>query len=310
MMIRKVLSVCCLSVGVLTVSAQTGDTGYEFLRIPVSAHSAALGGNNVSAIEDDVTLMYTNPALLTNVSDKSLNFNYLSYIAETNKLSASFAMHAGERGTWAVGAQLLDYGDMTETTADKVELGTFSAKDIALQGGYSYMFNDYWSGGAMGKMLLSNYGEFSSVALAVDLGVNYYSENSGWSLGLVAQNLGGQVDALHEDTEKLPFNLVLGASKDFANAPIRVSVTVTDLTDWDDGTPISIGADIFPSSTTWVALGYDMRRAKQMKVLDDSHWAGFSIGGGLAIKKFKLGVAYGKYHVGASSLMFNLGYSL
>ncbi len=310
MRIKKALTLCCLSLCSLTAMAQDGDTGYEFLNIPVSAHAAALGGNNVSVIEDDVTLMYTNPALLTNVSDKSLNFNYLSYIAETNKLSASFAMHTGERGVWAVGAQLLNYGEMTETTADWEEVGTFSAKDIAVQGGYSYMFSDYWSGGAIGKVLLSNYGEFSSVALAVDLGVNYCHEESGWSLGLVAQNLGGQIDPLHEERESLPFRLVCGASKEFENAPLRLSFTVTDLTDWDGGTPLSIGADIFPSSTTWVALGYDMRRAKQMKVLDDSHWAGFSIGGGLEIKKFKIGVAYGKYHIGASSLMFNATYCL
>ncbi len=301
------LGACC---AMLPLLAQEGDTGYEFLNIPVSAHSAALGGSNVSIIEDDVTLMYTNPALLVNVSDKTLNFNYLSYIASTNKLSASFAKHAGERGTWAVGAQLLNYGDMTETTADFEEIGTFSASDIALQGGYSYMFGDQWSGGAMGKVLLSNYGDYSSVALAVDLGLNFYDEESGWSVGLVAQNLGGQVDALHEETEKLPFRMVAGVSKDFANAPIRVSFTVTDLTDWDDGTPLSIGADIFPSSTTWLALGYDLRRSKQMEVLDDGHWAGFSLGGGLAIKKFKIGVAYGKYHVGASSLMFNATYTL
>ncbi len=290
--------------------AQAGDTGYEFLNIPVSAHSAALGGNNVSVVEDDITLMYTNPALLSNVSDKSLNFNYLSYISETNKLSASYAMHSGERGVWAVGAQLLNYGDMTETNADFEELGTFSAKDIAVQGGYSYLFSDRFSGGAMGKVLMSNYGDYSSVALAVDLGINYYDEEKGVSVGLAAQNLGGQVKSLHEETEKLPFRLVCGLTKEFENAPLRLSFTITDLTDWDGGTPLSIGADILPSSTTWIALGYDLRRAKQMKVLDDSHWAGFSIGGGLSIKKFKLGVAYGKYHVGASSLMFNATYCL
>lgn len=307
--------------------SQEGSTGYAFLDIPVSAHSAALGGNNVSIIEDDVTLMYSNPALLVNVSDKALNFNFLSYVSGTNKLSASFSRVAGERGSWALGAQVLNYGEMTETTADFEEVGKFSASDIAVEGGYSYMFNDRWSGGAMGKVLMSNYGEYSSVALAVDLGVNYYDEDKGLSLGLVAQNLGGQVDALHEDSEALPFNLAFGISKDLNNAPIRLSFTFSDLTHWSKDyyyevtgkkqnfskrffNHLSIGADLFPSSSTWVAVGYNFRRANEMKVADSSHWAGLSLGGGLTVKKFKIGVAYGKYHVGASSVMVNATYNL
>ena len=44
--------------------AQESQTVYNFLRLPVSSHAAALGGENVSLIEDDVTLMHHNPALL------------------------------------------------------------------------------------------------------------------------------------------------------------------------------------------------------------------------------------------------------
>jgi hypothetical protein len=44
-----------------------------------------------------------------------------------------------------------------------------------------------------------------------------------------------------------------------------------------------------------------------MEVQNSSHWAGFSIGAGLNVKKFKVGVAYGKYHVAASSILLNVG---
>lgn len=84
----------CLTVSI-AASAQAGDTGYQFLNVPTSAHSAALGGNNVSIIEDDATLLFTNPALLVNVSDKTLSLNYTSYIASTSKLSAAFTKKAG-----------------------------------------------------------------------------------------------------------------------------------------------------------------------------------------------------------------------
>lgn len=321
------LAIFIFHCSLITTFAQTGTTAYEFMNIPVSAHSAAVGGNNVSMVEDDVTLMFTNPALLSNVSNKTLNFNFMTYMAGATKMSAAFAMQAGERGTWAIGAQVLNYGEMKETTIAYEQIGTFRATDIALQGGYTYMLSDEWTGGVQGKVLMSNYGEFKSMGLCVDLGLNYYDEELGFSFGAVAQNVGGQVKSLHEVKEKMPFNLAMGISKEFANAPVRLSLSLQDLTHWkssyyttSDGQEISsgkrfwnhisLGAEVFPTSQTWVALGYNFRRGNEMKVADSSHWAGFSIGGGIGIKKFKVGVAYAKYHIASSSLIVNASYSL
>lgn len=322
---QRLTAYLALTIGFVTqLLAQTGTTGYEFLNIPVSAHSAALGGNNLSIIEDDVTLLYTNPALLTNVSDRTLNFNYMSYMSSSNKLSATYVWHHGDRGTWGVGAQVLNYGKMTETNANFEQTGSFSANDIAIQGGYTYQLSDRWTGGAQGKLLMSHYGDYSATAIAADLALNYFDEDRGFSLGIVAQNLGGEVNPLYEQHRKLPFNLAVGFSKDFANAPIRISCTLSDLTHWSkdyyaiaghdiSGTRrlsnhLSFGADIFPSSQTWVAIGYNCRRAYEMKVQDKSHWAGLSLGGGIAIKKFKISVAYAKYHIASSSFIANASY--
>ena len=300
--------VCMMATG---AAAQEGSTGYQFLEVPTSAHAAALGGHNVSIIEDDATLMYSNPSLTANVTSSTLSLGYTSYLAGTNKLSASFVKQTGERGTWSVGAMMLDYGTMTETDENFNETGSFTAKDICVGGGYSYLFSDRWSGGVQGKLLMSKYAEFSSTAIGVDLGVNYYDEEHGLSLSLVGQNLGGQIDALYEKNEALPFNLLLGVSKELANAPIRVSLTFDKLTDWDDsklGHHLTVGADFFFSNTTWVAVGYNPRRAKEMKVADSSHWAGVSLGGGLNLRRLKIGVGYGKYHVASSSLIINASY--
>ena len=113
---KKYLFILCFFVEISYVFSQEGRCGYEFLKIPVSAHSAALGGNNVSIVEDDITLIYTNPSLLSNISRSALNLNYMSYISRTNKLSATFGKLSGERGSWAIGAQVINYGLMEETT--------------------------------------------------------------------------------------------------------------------------------------------------------------------------------------------------
>lgn len=291
----------------------SGSNAYEFLNVPVSARSAALGGQNVSVVEDDITLMFTNPALLTNVSHNTLNFDYTSYIGSTSKLSAAFARQAGERATWAVAAQYLTYGSMDETDALGNKLGTFTPADIAIQGTYAYLLSDYWSGAVTGKMLISNYGEYKAFAMGVDMGVNYYNPEIGLSMSMVGRNFGGQIDPLYETKEALPFDLAVGFSKDLGHAPIRLSVTFDDLTHWENVNFIQhviIGADAFIGKAVWLGLGYNFRQAHEMKTADgSSHLAGLNIGGGLNIKKFKIGLAWGKYHMSGSSLVANASFA-
>lgn len=297
----------------LSSYGQSGSNAYEFLNVPVSARSSAVGGQNVSIAEDDITLMFTNPALLTNVSHNTLNFNYTSYIASTSKLSAAFARQAGERTTWAVGAQYLTYGNIDETDETGTAMGKFTPSDISLQGTFAYLMTDYWSGAITAKMLYSKYGHYNAFAMGVDLGLNYYNVDNGLSMSIVGRNFGGQIDPLYEERESLPFDLALGFSKHLGHAPIRISLTFDDLTHWDDINFIQhvvLGVDAFIGNVAWLGVGYNFRQAHEMKTADgSSHMAGFNVGGGLNIKKFKVGVAWGKYHISGSSLVTNASFS-
>ena len=51
---RAVFTIISLISALLTY-AQESQTAYNFLRLPVSAHVAALGGDNISIVEDDAT---------------------------------------------------------------------------------------------------------------------------------------------------------------------------------------------------------------------------------------------------------------
>lgn len=145
-----------------------------------------------------------NPALLSCVADKTLNLNYMLYMDGVNVGGAAFARTAGERSTWAITAQYVDYGELKETTEENIETGTFSAKDISISGIYTYDLSDYWSGGVRTNFIYSHYDKYSSFAIGVDLGLNYYHQESDFSASLVARNLGGQLKAFEERHEKLP----------------------------------------------------------------------------------------------------------
>ncbi len=305
---------------------QESGSVFNFLKLPTSSHTTALGGQNISLIEDDASLIFQNPALLSNVSNNSMNLNFMTYMKGSKTGSASFVRAQGERGTWGVGAQFVGYGKMKETLATGEILGDAKALDMAISGMYAYNLSDHWAGGATGKIIYSKYADYTSFAMAVDLGLNYYDEEHDFSFSAVAANLGGQIKAFGDDHERLPFNLQLGFTKRLAHAPIRFNVTMTDLTRWSskyyyngDKNPkggrilmnhFDLGIDIIPAEQFYIAAGYNFRRAYEMKAAGSSHAAGLSFGAGVNIKKIKFGLAYAKYHVSAHTLAFSLSYSL
>ncbi len=312
---RAVFIIISLISTLLTV-AQESQTAYNFLRLPVSAHVAALGGDNISIIEDDATLIFHNPALINDVSDRTINLNYMTYMEGAKTASAAFVKAAGERGTWGVSAQYMDYGTMMEVSWDNTQLGEFSARDIAVAGSYAYALSNRFSGGITARFITSHIASYHSMAVGIDLGVNYYLEESELSISAVAKNLGGQIKAYDDEFERIPLDLQVGFSKRLLNSPLRFSATMSRLNDWSYGIGkhLSVGADLILSPTIYLAAGYNFRRASEMKISDSegesSHSAGLSLGGGLSLERFKLHIGYAKYHVSANSLLINVSYTL
>ena len=292
-------------------------TGYNFLRLPVSAHAAALGGDNISVIDDDEALIFSNPALLSSVSDKSLNLNYMSYMEGAKTASASFNRTVKDRASWAVSAQYLDYGRMKETDETGLQTGDFSAKDISLSGYFAYLLTDRLSGGIATKLITSYIADYNSVAVGVDLGLNYYDLDTEWSLSVTLKNLGGELKAYNENYNRMPFDIQAGVSKRFANTPLRVHVTIVDINHphYKLVNHLVAGADALLSDNFWIGIGYNFRRANEMKITDSdnkssSHGAGLSLGAGLTLNRFKAAVSWGKYHVSSSGVVISVTFCL
>ena len=183
---RRTIFVTIMMWCITMMQAQESQEVYSFLRLPVSAHVAALGGDNITLTDDDPTVIFHNPALINGVSDKSINLNFMTYMEGAKTASASFVKALKERATWGVSAQYMDYGSIKETTVDNIQTGTFSAKDIALSGSFAYMLGNRISGGISARFISSSIGSYSSAAVSFDLGLNYIYEEKGWSVSAVA----------------------------------------------------------------------------------------------------------------------------
>lgn len=312
---KKLVFTLLLSVLATISWGQESQTEYNFLRLPVSAHTAALGGENITIIEDDPALMFSNPALAASVSDMTVGLNYMNYMKGANYMGASFTKAIKEKATIAGGIQYMNYGKMKEVDENNVQTGEFSASEIAIQGIFSYELARNLVGGITAKFITSYIGNYNSMAVGVDLGLNWYEPETEWSVSAVAKNLGGQVKAYEEDFGKMPFDLQLGVSKTFAALPVRLSLTLVDLTHYNYRfiNHLNLGAEVLLSQNIWIGAGYNFRKAEEMKIGtgddESAHGAGFSIGAGVNLERFRLNLAYGKYHASSNSIMVNLAYS-
>lgn len=332
-MFRRLLY-SALSFLALTVSGQEGSTAYSFLSLPTSTLAYGLGGVNISNISDDIYASDRNPGLIGPEIDMQLGFNYMHYVGESNFAGVKFGHRAGEHGAWAAGIQYFGYGKIKGADVNGVLTGDFSPKDLVINATYARDINDRWRGGATLKYAYSSYDAFTAMALAADLGVNYYNPDSDLSFSAVVTNLGGQIKKFHETSEHLPVDVRLGISKSIGTTPLVLSVTAWNLTKWhlpyyhngdgstDDSGEIkdSFASNLFRhlvfagnfsfNENFYIGLGYNYKTRTDMSTYKRSFLSGFSACMGLNVKNFGLGLALAQPHTGATTIMLNISTKL
>lgn len=306
--------------------AQSGYSAYGFLDYPLASHANALGGTNISVVGRDLSMVTQNPALLGPELSDQLVLGFTHLQAGINHGNVLYANQLGTRGAWAAGVQYVDYGTFQETTADNQIIGSFGAKDMAFSAQVGYDITTRIRGGVTTRFLYSHYESYSALALGVDIGFNYYNEETDFSLACVARNLGGQLKPFDEIRESLPFSLDLGFSRSLRHAPFRFSVTAVDLTHWkskvrrnsDTETTANqteknnfakdlfrhlvFGIDYLPTEQFYLALGYNYKRRDDFSE-GGGFLTGLSGGAGIRIRMFDINASVAKYHRSGTSLM-------
>lgn len=315
---------------------QLGANAYSFLDVSSSTHALALGGYGIAVAGPDPMLVDQNPALLGPEIGRVAALSYMRYFGSSNFAAARFAQAAGERSAWGIGVRYLDYGKIDGYTQDGSYTGTFKPQDMVVEGTYSHDFTDRLRGGINAKLVYSNYEEYSAVALAADLGLNYYDEEKDLSLALVIKNAGGQVKRFKDSYDHLPFDVQLGYMQGLANGPFSLAITAHHLTHWklpyynhgQNGSQngdideadykfiptffrhLTFGLQYSPSDRFYVALGYNYKTRGDMSGYQRNFLSGFSLGLGLNVKDFALGVSFSQPHKSAYTLGLNLAYYL
>ena len=251
-----------------------------------------------------------------------LNLNYMNYISDVNIGSAIYTKAFKDKGAWGVGASFFSYGKIPGYNEENQQTGDLSAKDMNIQGFFSYDLSEKWRGGVSLKFLYSSMAEYNSFGMGVDVGLSYYDSEKNFSFGFMLKNIGAQFKSYYDERQKMPWDIQLGISKRMAHAPIRFSLTALYLNRWKfdyvddsdkeyDGDSFAqallkhfvIGVDWLPSDNFWVGVGYNPKRGMDMKLSGGNALSGFSAGAGIHIKMFDVSASLAKYHPSAMSMM-------
>ena len=99
-------------------------------------------------------------------------------------------------------------------TNQEVNLGTFSASELALNIGWGRRLDSAFSIGANIKGIYSSFDSYSASGLAVDVAGTWHLPAYNYMVSIIARNVGIQLSGYTEGvTEKLPFELQLAMSK-------------------------------------------------------------------------------------------------
>lgn len=330
----KIFSVIILLFSFINAFSQIGgQSTYRFLEMTNSARVGSLGANFLSVNDDDLTLVYGNPALITDKMSTNLSINYLNYFADINAGFLAYAQNFEKLGTFAASLQFINYGDFTETDATGIEYGQFNAAEYALTIGWAKKLSESLTLGVNLKNILSQMESYNSYGVAFDLAANYLHKNKRLSASLVAANIGRQITSYTGNyREDLPFNMKFGISKRFEHAPLRLYFMADQLQQWDltytdpNAEPevdpftgelinkkgwdfgdklmrhLAIGGEFIPGKGNFsVRLGYNYRRRAEMRIASRKAMVGFSWGFGFKISKINLSYARATYSLAGAT---------
>lgn len=312
-----------------------GESTYQFLNLVSSPRQAALGGKIITNYDYDVSEGLYNPASINAEMDNQLAINYASYLGGISYGTGAYAYTWDRRlQTFHFGMTYINYGKFDGYDEYGNSTGTFTGNEAALSFGYSYKvpeMNLYL--GASGKLITSKLEQYNSVGGALDLGILYINEALDFHAAITLRNFGTQFTTYADLYEKPPLELNFGMSQTLEHVPLKWHFTLENLQQWPIGfsNPVRattdldgnqtqekvgflngllrhsiVGAELFPDRGFNVRLGYNFRRAEELRIADQRNFSGLSFGMGIKLNKMRFSYTHARYSSASNTNFFGL----
>ena len=194
MRIAKILILALLLFPGLLLSdifPKVGTAGLQFLKLGVDARAIGMG-EAYTAVTDDISSVYWNPAGLALKPQKQLLFSHTQWVADI-MYEYFAASKVTSLGTFAISASALHMPAMDVYIEESFDIPTgekFYAGDFSAGLTYSSLFTDKFSFGFTAKYLRQNLDEYSVNGVAVDVGSLYNTKWQNLTIGMSLRNFG------------------------------------------------------------------------------------------------------------------------
>lgn len=167
-----------------------GTAGFQFLKIPVDARSAAMG-ETVVANAFDASALFWNPALAAQADGAQVGIGHTAYYAGINLESVAAIYHVGAF-TLGASVQALNSGEMEVTTEfEPTGTGeTFRLVDVAAGLTVAQQLTDLFSYGVTLRYVQESVVNLTTRTGTMDLGIFYRVGTTGAQMAVAIRNLG------------------------------------------------------------------------------------------------------------------------
>lgn len=210
-MIKKLIFIATLfSPPLLFAGITKEDAGRadSFLNFAGSARSLSMG-QAFSAVADDSSAVYWNPAGLRLLDRKDIVTMYSTLQQDTNFGFLSYGQPTQNLGTFGVGIVNLQSNEFKRRNEVGDSLGTFKSQNSAFLLSHGFRIGENWNAGSTLKVVRQDLDGFSATGFGADMGL-LYRFFTRWQAGLAIRNIVPAQLKLNSETEQFPVDLRMG----------------------------------------------------------------------------------------------------
>lgn len=199
--------------GASEVFEKVGTIGGQFLKIGIGARAQAMG-EAYTAVADDASTVYWNPAGLARLQGNTIAFHHAAWPAQLDLNQGTYIFSLkflpGMLGVHAR-ALTMDPVLKTDTTHPEGDGTFFDAGSVSFGVSYGRSFTDKFSAGITANFIQENLADITASTGTFDFGVLYDTGFRSLRLGMAISNIGAELKFI-EDAVRMPIVFRLGSS--------------------------------------------------------------------------------------------------
>lgn len=289
---RYRLLILIISLCVTTLSwakSSPGVAGAPFLKIGVGAKAAAMG-EAFSALADDITAVYWNPAGLVQLTKPEISTMYNDWFEGIGHGFLGFGFPTSRKS--AIGFSIIHLGvgkipgyEDGPVGSEPKSAGNFSARDTSFAFTYATVLTEVISMGMNIKGIVQKIEDEEASSFAIDIGQLYQSPIEGVTLSAVIQNVGPRIKYSIEG-DKLPLMLKFGSVYRVRGQPLKITCDLTKPI--DNEWKMNLGMEVWFKDLIALRGGFNSQVFKDLGT-------GITCGFGFSLKHYQMDYAFVPY---------------